>query len=143
MDDQKGGAWFDVGRHACREEPAEELFFIRLQGNLFDEDGWTLGAAMQRFIRDGRTRCFLMIDVSAMGNVPSSTRKAIAEGILNVPIAGSAIFGASFATKVVATLANRTINLLRRERRYDTRYFSTEEQARAWLAQKRSATPKP
>jgi hypothetical protein len=143
MDDPQRPAWLEVGRHAFREEPAEELFAVRIQGDVVADDAVRLASAMHGFIRDGRDRLFLMIDMSKMGDIPSSGRRAIAQAILDVPIAATGIYGASFAQRVIATLTDRTNNLIRGGRRYETRFFPNEEQTRAWLAKKRSAMPKP
>lgn len=138
MDDQQSAAWIEVGQHAVRGEPAEETLSIRLQGDLSSEDAWNLGHQMRLFVHDGETRLFVLLDVSAMGNIPPTSRKAIADALHDVPIAAGAVFGASFAQRVIATLADRTSKLLRRGQPYETRFFATEEQARAWIAQKRA-----
>jgi hypothetical protein len=138
MDDKQRAAWIEVGRHAVRGEPAEETLSIRFQGDLSGEDAWNLANQMRLFVHDGERRLFLLLDGSALGNVPPTTRKAIADALLDVPIAAGAIFGASFAQRVIAMLVDRTNKLLRRGQPYETRFFATEEQARAWIARKRA-----
>jgi hypothetical protein len=138
MDDQQSAAWFEVGQHAVRREPAEETLSIRLQGDLSGEDAWNLAHQMRLFLHDGERRLFLLLDASALGNIPPTTRKAIVDAVHDVPIAAGAVFGASFAQRVIATLTDRTSKLLRRGQPYETRFFATEEQARAWIAQKRA-----
>jgi hypothetical protein len=143
MAEQQSSTWIPVGAHAFREEPEDELVVLRFQGDIVPEEGPLMAASMRGFLRDGRTRLFLMLDMAAMGDVPSSARKSIAEAMLDVPIAATAVFGASFTQRVIGTLTDRTNNLLRGGRRYETRFFSTEEQARGWLARKRLEQAKP
>lgn len=143
MAERQSSTWTPVGAHAFREEPEDETVIIRLQGDIVAEEGPLMAASMRGFLRDGRTRLFLMIDMAGMGEIPSSARKSIAEAMLDVPIAATAAFGASFAQRVLGTLTDRTNNLLRGGRRYETRFFSTEEQARGWLARKRLEQAKP
>ncbi len=138
MDDQQSDAWIEVGQHAVRGEPAKETLSIRFQGDISGEDAWSLAHQMRLFVHDGERRLFLLIDGSALGNVPPTARKAIADALHDVPIAAGAIFGVSFAQRVIAMLVDRTSKLLRRGEPYETRFFVTEEQARVWIAQKRA-----
>lgn len=143
MDEQERSTWIPVGEHVFREEPADELMFVRLRGTIVPEQAPLLAAPLRAFIRDGRTRLFLVIDMSELGYIPSEARKSLAQAVLDLPIAAAAIFGTSFAQRVIATLADRTNNVVRGGRRYETRFFSTEEQGRAWLTRKRLEQAKP
>jgi hypothetical protein len=137
MAEQQSPARTLVGEHVFEEEPAEDIVVIRLRGEITPEDAPLMGGPLRRFIRDGRSWVFLLVDLNEMTGIPPSARKPLGEGILDVPIAAVAAIGATFAQRVVATLADRMSNLLRGGRRYETRFFSAEDQARAWLARKR------
>lgn len=81
--------------------------------------------------------------MAGMGTISSASRKLLSESILPVPIVATAVVGASFTQRVIATLADRTINLVRGGQRYETRFFSTEGEGRAWLVRKRLEMKRP
>jgi hypothetical protein len=139
MSERQGPSWIQVGRHAYIEEPAEATIYIRLEGDLSVEDVPPLIDPMRRFAAEDRPRVFLVVDMAGMGDIGPAARKELGGHLLDVPIGAVAVFGASFAQRVVATLADKMNNFVRGERRYETRFFATEEQARAWLGRKRLA----
>jgi len=84
-------------------------------------------------------RYFLMlIDVSELGSVSGEARRAMAEnGETAKSLRGTAIVGASFHFRALGTMVARAVSLLNRIQDSPTRFFTTETEAAAWLAERR------
>ena len=80
---------------------------------------------------------FLIADVSRMGSVTGGARRAAAEGSKRTNVRGSAVLGASFAARVIITLTDKIQGVLGASD-CPTRYFATEVEARAWIAERRA-----
>jgi hypothetical protein len=137
MSEHDDRPWKRIGAHAVRLEPPVTMF-VRANGPVLVEDARALIAEMHRFA-EGKGRIFVLGDTSGVGALPADARKVMAELLLDVPIGATAVFGASFAQRVIVTLADKTNNLIRGSRRYETRFFSTEQEARAWLERQAGA----
>jgi hypothetical protein len=135
MRESDDSMWTMVGENSLRLEPPETVS-ARIRGVLNVEATRELLGAMRRLC-EGKARIFLLGDISGLQGMPGDARKVAAELLLGIPVASTAIFGASFAQRVVATLADKTSNLIRGSSAYETRFFATEAQARAWLGQQR------
>ncbi len=79
-----------------------------------------------------------MVDLTSQTDVISSeTRKAIADAPQNNSIGrGTAMFGASFAVRTVATLLMNVMNMASGASDNPNKFFDNEAQARAWLQER-------
>jgi hypothetical protein len=127
--------WTMINAHGVRPEPPDTMF-LRVQGDLDVASAREMVAMMRRFC-EGTSSLLLLVDMAGLRSLPADARKVLAELLLEIPVAATAAFGASFAQRVVATMADKTNNLIRGSRAYETRFFANEAQARAWLEQKR------
>src|SRR5262249_25897626 len=85
---------------------------------------------------DGLPYGLMLVDLSKTGAVCAEARKIGAERP-KVPVYGTAIFGASFAIRVIAQLVTTAGSLLAKVTESPVRFFATENQARAWLNERR------
>lgn len=86
---------------------------------------------------ENQTYFFVLIDVSEMLSLSADARRATSESDSGVKLRGIAIVGASFHYRALGTLIARGVALLQRHVDNPLRFFSTEEEARAWLAVRR------
>lgn len=86
---------------------------------------------------EGRGHVFLLIDQSRSGSVSAEARRLSVEGTKNLNIVEAAVFGASFHIRVIMSLIVRVLKLLRGQNRELIHFFSTEAEARAYLAERR------
>lgn len=70
-------------------------------------------------------------------NISPETRKAIADAPANASLGrGTALFGANFATRTIATLLMNVMNLANGANDNPTKFFDTESAARDWLRER-------
>ena len=82
---------------------------------------------------------FTLIDVSQLGSVSADARRAMAtNGEAAKTSRGIAIVGASFHFRALGTMVARAIAILHSHVDNPIRFFSTEDEARVWLAERRS-----
>jgi len=134
--EQNATPWLDLGPHTFRLEPQTDTFIFCAGGDFTLDTTRVLVAELRRF-SETRERLFVLADASGMGQLSGEARRLLAELLKDLPIVATVVFGASFAQRVLATLADKTNNLIRRAGRYETRFFKTEAEARAWLEKKR------
>lgn len=81
---------------------------------------------------------FLLVlgDLRELGAIPVESRKVAAHRLGQFPYGGIALFGASFQARVLAKLVLGAARLLGRDDRNPVRFFDTEAEARAWLAER-------
>lgn len=79
----------------------------------------------------------VLADLSQLGHVPPDARKQFSQHEVNHHIRSIAIFGVSVAMRAVATLALRA-SFLFSKKPGDMAFFSTENEARAWIHRQRS-----
>ncbi|HSN88192.1 MAG TPA: hypothetical protein VL025_15645, partial [Thermoanaerobaculia bacterium] len=77
------------------------------------------------------------IDLSELDSIPAAVRKEAAGTLKDLPLYGTAIYGASLAARVVAKLLLTAVNLVRADRKNPVQFFETEADARGWLASRR------
>jgi hypothetical protein len=85
----------------------------------------------------GAKYTLMLVDMSRTGSVAPGARKAGAENP-PVPVFGTAIFGASFAIRAIATLVTTAGTLFTKATESPVRFFEKEDAARAWLAERRA-----
>ncbi|WP_437276295.1 STAS/SEC14 domain-containing protein [Sorangium sp. So ce375] len=119
---------------ALRED-AEGILCTAIEGDISDDTARAIAAACRRLSDSGR-QVLVLSDARGMGTISASARKVMAEELRNVRFDAIALFGASFAVRVVSTLAAKTVQLLTRQS-YPVEFFETEGEARAWLLAQR------
>jgi hypothetical protein len=119
---------------ALRED-AEGILCTAIDGDISDETARAIAAACRRLSDSGR-QVLVLSDARRTGTISASARKVMAEELRNVRFDAIALFGASFAVRVVSTLAAKTVQLLSRQS-YPVEFFETEGEARAWLLAQR------
>ena len=117
MTETEGLSWVDLGPHACRLEPLTDTFYLRLRGDCTIETTRLFVEALRQFSVT-RSMTFTLIDASGLGDLPGEVRGFMAESLKDIPIGATAIFGAGFAQRVIATLADKANNLVRRTGRF-------------------------
>lgn len=81
---------------------------------------------------------FVLINVAKLGPVSKEVRKAFAEnGESAKQLRGIAIVGASFHLRAVGNMITKAAAILHRHVDNPLRFFETEEEARAWLVERR------
>jgi hypothetical protein len=122
-------------------EPPDILLW-RVVGDISEAEMLRL-RVVARALSAGRPYVLSLVDLSRIGAVSAGARKASIDPEPVAPLLGTAIFGASFTTRVIAQFVNTAASLLARpkDRTEDSRihFFATEEPARAWLADRREA----
>ncbi|HVK68960.1 MAG TPA: STAS/SEC14 domain-containing protein [Polyangium sp.] len=127
--------WEPFGTHLHRFE-SPDLYIVRIRGNVLGDDMRTQIEALRALA--GRTGggIFWIADVSAMGTItPQARRAAAADEFADVRelLRGSAVVGASFTARVVATLLVRAVRSLNPRRIRPVAFVETEAEARAFL----------
>ncbi|WP_156338597.1 hypothetical protein [Chondromyces crocatus] len=78
-------------------------------------------------------RVLTLMDVSALGEVPSETRKTVRRA-QELPMRGIGVFGASFQARIRATMLLTAAELVAEEQENNPLvFFSCEREARSWL----------
>ena len=84
-------------------------------------------------------RCFMITDMSLCTGIDAAARKYMAEWSKDrvEVIAGTAVYGLSFATRAITVLALNAIKLLG-QKQVDVVFLKDEAEARRWVDQQRS-----
>ncbi len=117
-----------------------DILFLKWRGDvLADSMAWFFDTMLEL----GRERKYILVltDTSACGEFTAAARKYAAENAdrLQDITRIVACFGASFQLRILANLVMKARLLLRRagSSNEHVRFFSTEAEARAWLAEER------
>jgi hypothetical protein len=110
---------------------SSELCVIKYDGSPSEGDIHKIHTELKRW-SEGRPRFSMLVDLSTTGNVEPTARKAAAE-TLDVPnLTGVAGYGQSWPVRATATLTAALIRAFGKVK-CPIRFFSTEQEARAWL----------
>jgi len=82
---------------------------------------------------------FTLLDVSDFKSIPAEARRASVGMNAGIRNRGCAVIGASMPVRLVATVILRGVALVNRHIDNPTRFFATEDEARAWLEARRRA----
>ena len=126
-----------VGRHWVLFEPPD-LCVIRPVGDLSVEEVSEIMSRVGAFAA-GKQRVLLMFNVERSGDMAPAARKIAMDATSRLPVAGIALFGASFAIRVAATLMAKAARILYPSSAPVPRFFASEAEARAWLNGRRAA----
>ncbi|EYF06072.1 hypothetical protein [Chondromyces apiculatus] len=130
------GREIEVGAHTVRAEPPD-LFVVVFRGDLRPEE-------VQEIVRHERQVAmeagyvFILADVTGLGDVPVAARKAISEG-KDLPSRGTAICGATFRTRLLATMVMTVQRLLNDKKDNPMVFCKSLDEGREWLAARRAA----
>jgi hypothetical protein len=112
---------------------SEDIFTIVIIGELTVPSAHEVLAEVMRFA-EGKPRVYLIVDLTYTAAIPSEGRKVLSDGVKNTTLAAIACFGATFTIRALATLVFKAVRVLRK-RTYPVRFFSTFDEARAWLGE--------
>lgn len=119
-----------------RFEPPD-LLVATLLGELDASDTGRITAEARR-VAVGRSWALLLCDISRITGLTSEARRTAADGFRSVPVRGIAFWGGDSRGRAQGTLMGHAMNLLSNRRdECPLRFFSSEAEARAWLAQRR------
>jgi hypothetical protein len=124
------------GSTIFRWEPPDTCFLV-LVGDVSGEDMRRLIAAALAQTAS-MTYTFGLIDMSRLGAVAPEARLVAKNEATAIPMRGTAVFGASFHHRVIATLINKAGSILKKDHQ-PIAFFATEAEARAWLTERREA----
>ncbi|MFY2561546.1 STAS/SEC14 domain-containing protein [Corallococcus terminator] len=85
-----------------------------------------------------QSRLYLFCDARRGSSISPEARKALSETPEVMPYEGIVIFGASFALRTMASMLGRPSGLLGRSQGASFGMVDTEEEARSWVAARRS-----
>lgn len=85
-------------------------------------------------------RCFMLADMSLCTGIDAAARKYMADWSRESVdvVAGTAVYGMSFATRAITMLAINAIKLLA-QKQVDVVFLKEEVEARRWVDEQRSA----
>ena len=110
-----------------------DVLLLPLQGEVTDEQAERLCDEVLRQVQQRGPRG-LVIDLSGVALLDSHLCSSIAH--LNSIGRGTAMFGASFAVRTVATLLMNVMNMASGASDNPNKFFDNEAQARAWLQER-------
>ena len=136
------GCMSRMNRSSVVYEPPD-LYITTFVGDIDAADLMRIADEQNRLFEQqlpgGRDYILVLADVSAIGRITADARKTFANLAPSVKVCGTAIIGASFPIRVIATLVNKAANLLaNRAQSNPVCFFGTEAEARAWLAKRRA-----
>ncbi|WP_437568204.1 MULTISPECIES: STAS/SEC14 domain-containing protein [unclassified Sorangium] len=126
----------EAARLTLREDP-DGLLCTVVEGDLSDDMAREIAAACKGLSDSGR-EVLVLSDTRRIGTILPSARKVMASEMRAVRFDAIALFGASFAVRVVSTLAAKSVQILTQQS-YPVQFFETEAEARAWLLAQRDA----
>lgn len=128
------------GHILIRTEPPD-AYFVAFVGDI-SEDVLLSKMRELRVYTEGKPYVLAINDLTKMRSITAAARNLAVEEGKHLPLRGTAIVGASFQLRVLATLANKALSLLSKKGDYETRFFDTEAEARAWINERRRALSK-
>jgi hypothetical protein len=127
------GSVIRVGAHTVSVE--DGTIHHRYVGDVSkDEMVEMVRLAEQLLEREGAV--FTLNDIRAIGHISPEARRYATDWMRNHRFDGAAIYGANLVTRTVVTLLLRAINLLR-PMPFESIFCGTEQEARAWISERR------
>lgn len=123
-----------VGRHTISFEPPWLVNYV-VRGALSADEMLRFAA----FVDEHASGCSFVLalaDLRELGAVPVETRRTAAYSIPRFPYRGMAFHGGSFQARIITKLVLGAARLLARDDQNPVRFFDTEGEARAWLAER-------
>ncbi len=112
---------------------------LSFEGSISEADLRELRVAMASVTHE-LGRCFMITDMSLCTGIDAAARKYMAEWSKDRVdvIAGTAVYGLSFATRAITMLAINAIKLLG-QKQVDVVFLKDEAEARRWVEEQRAA----
>lgn len=79
----------------------------------------------------------VLLDLSRTSSISAQARKAAVKERGEMPVRASAAFGGSFGIRILATLVIKASAVFFPKHEHTFRFFDSEDEARAWLEQRR------
>ncbi|WP_050432452.1 hypothetical protein [Chondromyces crocatus] len=125
-----------MGGHSVTLEPPD-ISRVVLRGDISAMEMLSVLGIVRAFAEE-RGRVFLLIDARGLGGIPVDARKAICEGA-SIPIRGTAIYGASFQSRILCTLVMGALQLFTTQHDNPVVFLPDEESAFGWVTQRRAS----
>lgn len=126
-----------IGAHLFRWEPPD-TGYLAYAGDVDAADMAEIARKSLTFTR-GPPCVFLIVDMAKAGSISAEARKISAENGAGIAFRGIAVVGASRTLRVLAGLVSRAVDIMNKNKDNPTRFFATEAEARAWIAERRRA----
>jgi hypothetical protein len=130
----EAGEEIRVGLHLFRHEPPGIVLW-RLVGDVSEAEMRRLCDEVDAIVGD-KDYILMLIDMSSVGTLTPGARKASVED-RGPKARGAAIFGASTPLRILSNFVIRAAGRMLTRNDTPTRFFSTEPEAREWLAERR------
>ncbi|HEY0136987.1 MAG TPA: hypothetical protein VGB85_23050 [Nannocystis sp.] len=127
-----------IGRH--RYQKAGDVVRLQWQGNISADDLKVMREVTTRMMQE-LGRAFTISDMSQVTGIDAGARKYMAEWGQqdgNGLITGTAVYGLSFATRAITTLALNAITLLGKKK-VEVAFVKDEAEATRWVDEQRAA----
>ncbi len=116
---------------------APDIIFLKLKGACVWEEGSEINRRHREWGKD-LDRVFFLIDLSELDRIDPEVRKDATRTLAEVPLRGMVGFSAPIKAKVIAKLIFTALNLFSKKAdRVPLNFTATEEEARAWIAERR------
>jgi hypothetical protein len=123
-----------VGAHTLRLEPPD-FYRATYVGDVSGDDALAVARELDRFAQ-GKAYILGIIDATRMGSTSQEARRAILK--MTPLIRGSACLGVSTTLQLVGSIIGRAYRLVHRTVEQPVVYVDTEDEARAWIAERRA-----
>lgn len=116
---------------------APDIIFLKLRGACVWEEGSEINRRHREWSKD-LDRVFFLIDLSELDRIEPEVRKDATKTLAEIPLRGMVGYSAPIKAKVIAKLIFTALNLFSNKAdRVPLNFTDTEEQARAWIAERR------
>jgi hypothetical protein len=116
---------------------APDIIFLKLRGACIWEEGSEINRRHREWSKD-LDRVFFLIDLSELDRIEPEVRKDATKTLAEIPLRGMVGYSAPIKAKVIAKLIFTALNLFSNKAdRVPLNFTDTEEQARAWIAERR------
>ena len=131
-----------IGEHTTYlEEP--DIVVMRLVGPCSEAEGHEVNVRHLRYAQ-GRERLFFLIDLEKLEGIHPAVRKEAGLVLRTIPLKGAALYKAPLKAKVMAKLILTAMNTFRKpEDKVPVVFFANEQEARAWIEQRRRELTEP
>lgn len=113
-----------------------DIVFMAFIGDIFESEMRWL-TTESTLLGNANPDPFVLVDLSRIGSVSPEARVVAKFAGKGARVRATAVFGASFHHRVIATLVNRAARMLNGGSHHPIEFFATEAEARAWIAQRR------
>jgi SpoIIAA-like len=133
MSDRNGAR--SIGAHSLCLEPPDTLRIVMV-GDLSAAEAAALFDTIHD-LSNGLSHFFALTDVTGAGGISPGARSIVRERTPSTRLRGTAVFGASFHLRVIATLVAKAVTTVKRDFDAPITFFETEDEARAWIEKRR------